>query len=254
MNSSGDAAEQIVRMSINGVEVAAKITGQGAERLAKLLYAVLKDQKRTKGRTGLGSMLKSGKPIKVFAINDKDLEKFCREAKKYGVMYHVLKDKDKTDGKCDIMVRAEDASKINRIFDRFHLGADNQALIRSNIEKTREQKQRSVPQKSNEDKFLDELFEKPAQKEKTQNDNPTTARTRTSSQSEPFSQNSNDTKGGNRQPAYKRPSVRKELNDIKAQQKNKTTSDQTKGKTAAPKGERKKKSKKKQGEIIYGRI
>lgn len=34
MNPAGDAAEQIVRMSLNGVEVAAKITGAGAKHLA----------------------------------------------------------------------------------------------------------------------------------------------------------------------------------------------------------------------------
>jgi hypothetical protein len=33
-------------MSLNGVEVAAKISGKAAERLAVLLYAVLRDQKK----------------------------------------------------------------------------------------------------------------------------------------------------------------------------------------------------------------
>ena len=32
--SSGEAAEQVVRMTLNGVEVAAKISGKAAERLA----------------------------------------------------------------------------------------------------------------------------------------------------------------------------------------------------------------------------
>ena len=82
--SSGEAAEQVVRMTLNGVEVAAKISGKAAERLAVLLYAVLKDQKKTRGKTRLNSMLRSGKELKVFAIGDRDLEKFCREAKKYG--------------------------------------------------------------------------------------------------------------------------------------------------------------------------
>ena len=62
-------------------------------------------------------MLRSGKKLKVFAVKDSDLQLFCREAKKYGVLYCVLKDRDATDGLTDIMVRAEDASKINRIFE-----------------------------------------------------------------------------------------------------------------------------------------
>ena len=84
--SSGEAAEQVVRMTLNGVEVAAKISGKAAERLAVLLYAVLKDQKKTRGKTRLNSMLRSGKELKVFAIGDRDLEKFCREAKRYGIL------------------------------------------------------------------------------------------------------------------------------------------------------------------------
>ena len=96
--SSGEAAEQVVRMTLNGVEVAAKISGKAAERLAVLLYAVLKDQKKTRGKTRLNSMLRSGKELKVFAIGDRDLEKFCREAKKYGILYCVLKDKTANDG------------------------------------------------------------------------------------------------------------------------------------------------------------
>lgn len=99
MNASGDATEQMVRMSLQGVEVAGKLSMDGAERLVKLILSALKDTKRTKGRASLNTMLKSRQPIKVFEIKDKELKKFCQEAKKYGVMYHVLKDRDKNDGK-----------------------------------------------------------------------------------------------------------------------------------------------------------
>ena len=44
--SSGEAAEQVVRMTLNGVEVAAKISGKAAERLAVLRYAVLPNAQR----------------------------------------------------------------------------------------------------------------------------------------------------------------------------------------------------------------
>ena len=77
-------------MSLSGIEVAAKISGQAAERLAVLLYAVLRDQKKTRGKIRLTNMLRSGKELKVFAVKDEDLKKFCDEAKKYGVLYCVL--------------------------------------------------------------------------------------------------------------------------------------------------------------------
>ena len=107
MSYSGEAADQVVRLSLNGVEVAAKLSGSTAKQLAIMIYAILKDQKKTKGKIRLTNMLRSGKELKVFAVKDGDLQKFCEEAKKYGVLYCVLKDKNATDGITDIMVRAE---------------------------------------------------------------------------------------------------------------------------------------------------
>ena len=81
---SSDAAEQVVRMTLEGTEVAVRLAGNGAKQLAVLLYAVLKDQKKTKGKIRLTNMLRSGKELKVFAVKDQDVTRFCTEAKKYG--------------------------------------------------------------------------------------------------------------------------------------------------------------------------
>jgi len=224
MNTSGEAADQIVRMSLNGVEIAAKITGAGAKQLAVMLYSIMKDQKKTKGKTRLQSMLRSGKELKIFAVKEEDLQKFTTQAKRYGVLYCVLRDKNGNDGQTDIMVRAEDASKINRIFEKFKLAIVDTASIKSNIVKSKDTKvtekqrsEREVPQKSNEDNFLDELMEKPVQKEQAQNQNPTTAQTTKSPQSEPTSKSKDKSEKGTSELERERPSVRKELDEIKSE-------------------------------------
>lgn len=139
MNPGGDAAEQVVRMSLEGVEVAAKITGVGAKNIAILLAAVLKEEQKTRGKSRMTSMLKSGKELKVYSIRQKDLATFAKEAKKYGVLYCVLKDKNSKDENAvvDIMARADDASKIQRVTERFRLTAVDRASVISNIEKER---------------------------------------------------------------------------------------------------------------------
>ncbi len=81
MSYSGDAAEQVVRLSLETGEVAVKLAGTGAKQLAILLYAILREQKKTKGKTRLTNMLRSGKELKVFAVKDTDLRRFCVEAK-----------------------------------------------------------------------------------------------------------------------------------------------------------------------------
>ena len=123
MNVSSDAAEQIVRISLEGMEVALKISGQGAKLAAVRIAAALSEEQKTRGKTRLTAMLKSGKPLKVYEIQQKDLKTFAQEARRYGVLYTVLKDKDNhaDDATIDIISRVEDASKIQRITERFGL-------------------------------------------------------------------------------------------------------------------------------------
>ena len=92
MNPGGDAAEQVVRLSLEGVEVAAKISGNGAKNIALLLYATLKQEQKTKGKARLTSMLKSGKELKVYTITQKDLPKDAVSG--LDVAIRVLKDVD----------------------------------------------------------------------------------------------------------------------------------------------------------------
>ena len=261
MSYSGDAAEQVVRLSLETGEVAVKLAGEGAKQLAILLYAILREQKKTKGKTRLTNMLRSGKELKVFAVKDSDLQLFCREAKKYGVLYCVLKDRDATDGLTDIMVRAEDASKINRIFERFNLAAVDMAEVRQEIERSRQEQQSDAPEtpaaaepmteqevdelldamlspapepgeelpapertapEQDKDEFLEAVLGASPTREEGQTENPTEGRIEKSRQSEPTSKPKERTAPGTSEPQERsRRSVRQELNDIKAEQREK---------------------------------
>ena len=48
MYNSGDAAEQIVRISLEGTEVALKLTGSAAKNIAAMIYTVLKNRDKNK--------------------------------------------------------------------------------------------------------------------------------------------------------------------------------------------------------------
>jgi len=223
MNSSSDAAESIVRMSLQGFEVAAKITGSGAKNIGALLVAILKDKQQTKGKTNLTNMLKSGKELKVFTVKQEDLKKFAEEAKRYGVLYSALIDKRQKkspDGIVDIMVRAEDASKINRIVDRFKLSAVNTADIKSEIEKEKidkaikEAMEKGVEVKTVEDKMVDDILSKPVKQETKESSNPHLAKTEKSPQSEPLLESKSKCEEGTKS----KPSVRQALKEIRKEQ------------------------------------
>ena len=240
MNASGDAAEQIVRMTLQGVEVAGKMSMDGAERLVKLIIASLKDTKRTKGRASLNTMLKSNKPIKVFELKDRDLKKFCQEAKKYGVMYHVLKDRDKNDGKCDIMVRAEDSAKVNRILVLTIKRLSVQVLKNLKVILNNHRKNKNLKKVQRTNLLMNSLQNLNRQKRvilKT----PLWRGRKKSRASEPSSGVS-ELRRSTRDNKSSRPSVRAELNRIKEERKNAVT-----GKPSPQKTQTKKKGAKTNG-------
>lgn len=214
MNTSGDAAESIIRMSLQGIEVAARISGSGAKNVAVLLCAILKEQEKVKGKTKLVNMLKSGKELKVFSVKYDDLKKFTEEAKRYGVLFSALIDKKQknVDGMVDIMVKAEDAGKINRIVERFNLATIDTASIKSDIQKSKESKEKGIEIKSVEERLVDDILSKPVSKEENEISNPQVAKTEKSPLSEPSLENKRKLEEGAK---LEKPSVRERIKEIK---------------------------------------
>ena len=212
-------------------DIELKAGGTAAKSLAVTLYAIISDNKKIKGKTNLDNLLKSNKELKVFAIHHSDLKKFCEEAKHYGVLYSVLKEKNNTDGIVDIMVKAEDASKISRMVDKFDLATIDTKAIRESV-----LSQKDIKPMSDEehDALLSKLMDEKS--------NPNKART--SKDGTPFEPSSKTLKRENKKKTVERkkstvtmdrPSVRQELKDIKQEQL----------KSSAPKYPVRKKSKKK---------
>lgn len=143
MNTSGEAADQVVRMSLEVGEAALKISGAGAKQLAVLLYAILKEQKKTRGRARLETLVRSGRPLTVFSVKESDLRKFVQEAKRYGILYCAVRNpRGSSDGMVDIMVKEEDAPRINRIVERFK---NINARMEKSLQQERNQTERQQP-------------------------------------------------------------------------------------------------------------
>lgn len=131
--NTGEAADQVIKMGLNGAEVALRITGVAAKEVATMLYAILKDNKKSKGRTRLENLIRTGRPLTIFTVKASDYDQFKIEAKKYGILYSGIRDsKMSDDGMVDIIVKQEDASRINRIVERFKF-ADVSLRLKSNL-------------------------------------------------------------------------------------------------------------------------
>jgi hypothetical protein len=170
MTHSGDAAEQIVRISLDGIDYAIRIAGAGAKNIAALIMAAMKSKKtqpttlKVSGAERMKRMLKSEKPLDVFSVREQDIKTFMQEAKKYGIVYCAIRDKQpKADGMIDVLVRKEDSPKIDRVMERLQYGAVDKTSIKSEIVRTKAEKgaEPTAPDKSDTldvDSFLDSVL------------------------------------------------------------------------------------------------
>jgi len=231
MSVSSDSAEQLVKLCIDQSEFALKIAGRATEDIIKALYAMSKDTSKTKGKVRLKKMLNSDRELNIFTINKDDMKIFAKEAKSYGVLYCALinKHNKNIDGVVDVLVRAEDAPKINRIVDRFNLNTlDKAKIITEQLTKEFEQNKQdnkdiseNAPDKGYEtknvdDNMIDDIFSKPIQKE--ENSLPLESKTEINHQLENFSQEKNLQEEGTVK-HIKGKSVKEELKEIKEEMK-----------------------------------
>ena len=147
MYNGGEAADQMVSYAFKGGEVVLRLSGGAAKNLAVYLTALLKQGGPSKGKTTLKRMIADGKELTVQRIDADQIPYFNAMAKKYGVMFVAVKDKQNPDGKCDIMFRLEDSARVNRIFDRLAISEHpDVAHIKSEIIRSKEE--RKNPQKA----------------------------------------------------------------------------------------------------------
>ena len=194
MDATEQAIDQTLRIVLSGSEYVLRLSGASAKHLAAALWSVAATQQKTRGKARLESLLKSGKELKVFNISQSELAAFSKEARKYGVLYAVVKG-TKEDGRApvDIMVKAEDASKINRIVEKLESGkfSESDVAVRSETapakDSSKQARDRGKQRKDADKLLLEEMLGNPKNREEASSKNPTLAKTATPHLSEPSS-------------------------------------------------------------------
>ena len=120
MNLGSDPADQVVRYTLEGSEFTLRMTGTAAKNFAVFVAAVLRDQKRTRGKTNLTRLLRAGKPLKFFSVPEERMREFTQEAKRHGLLFVPMRDRTNP-GSIEIAIWADDAAKVERIIDRMQL-------------------------------------------------------------------------------------------------------------------------------------
>ena len=224
--------------------MALRLSGMAAKNFALFVYAVLKDQKKTHGKTRLVRMLREQRPFKFFNIPTEHMREFATEAKTHGLLYVPIRNKQKAD-RIEVVVFADDASKVQRIFDNLGLDAVKAQAGEATISSIQEQEKQApaalAPGKTETVKteqgevefevggFEDDFNVGPPQQDAAENftsgrekeSNPPAAE---KSPSEPSSPSKSSSSGltSPKEPEHK-PSVKKQLQEIRQEQAEKKT-------------------------------
>ncbi len=91
-----------------------------------MCIALANENQKLAGKTNMTRLLKEGKELRVFDVKETDLTNFAKTAKQYGVLFSVIKYSKNEFGNVDVLTRAEDVSKINRILEKLQYTAPTQ--------------------------------------------------------------------------------------------------------------------------------
>lgn len=119
MSEIQDAA-QIIRVSFEGAEIIMKL-GKANLDFLKGVCAVFKnllDQEKLSGKTSVKQLLKSGGDLQVFKFRTEDMATVKKMADKYGILYSILPDLNKSDGMSEILFHSQAAPRIQAIMEQ----------------------------------------------------------------------------------------------------------------------------------------
>ena len=141
MDNGVEAVETITRVVVMGSTFVLGISGRAALSVARFAAAAMDPKAKQSGKIRLKYLLQSGSELKVFTIQgEENYRRFAAEAKDYGILYSVVKqtEEDVQGDVYDLLVRAEDAGKINRVIEKFHLVEVDGSAVPVNLEKVEE--------------------------------------------------------------------------------------------------------------------
>ena len=131
MENGAQEASMIVRVTFDGASRLIRITTD-MPRIAMEMVRILQALERgpKEGQVNMRKMMETGSALKVIPVKGKEnFNSFATGAKEYGVMYSVVEDTQK--GIFDVVIREEDAARVNRIIERYEMQPENSLSIKA---------------------------------------------------------------------------------------------------------------------------
>ena len=110
-------AVQIIEVAYDGVEIVMKVGSGGIAVMQKAIDFLkgMLDYEKALGKTSMRKLLLRGGDLQVLEFATEDMKKVEKYAKKYGILYSVLPDADREDGKSEIIFHTEAVPRANML-------------------------------------------------------------------------------------------------------------------------------------------
>ena len=118
MDVSAEAADVVVRESLQATEAAAKLTLEGVKNVAALLLAIAKQDMKVVGQTTATRLARDPAPAVVIPIKAEDKAKFQKLAKEFGVLYFFAQKKGNDNGMLNVVSNENYAALLNAIMQQ----------------------------------------------------------------------------------------------------------------------------------------
>lgn len=117
-------AVQIIRVAYDGIEIAMKVGSGGIGMMQKAIDFLkgMLDYEKTMGKTSMRKLLQKGGDMQVLQFDTSDMKKVEKMAKKYGILYSVLPDLDRKDGKSEVIFHTEAVPRVNMMIQKLKYG------------------------------------------------------------------------------------------------------------------------------------
>lgn len=151
MDVSAEAADVVVRESLQATEAAAKLTLEGMKNVAALLLAIAKQDMKVVGETTAKRLAKDSAPAVVIPIKAEDRAKFQKLAKEFGVLYFIAQKKGNDSGILNVVSNQNYAAQLNAVMEQlgYPIPQKEQEEDTQKKAKSRAPQKKSSPERGN---------------------------------------------------------------------------------------------------------
>lgn len=135
MDVSAEAADLVVKESLQATESAAKLLGSGVKNVAALLLALARDDYKVVGKTNSKRLARDPAPAEVIRIKKEDMGKFQKLAKEFGVLFFFAQKKGNESGYVNVVSSQNYVPQLNAVMEAMGYPIPQQAQAKEETPK-----------------------------------------------------------------------------------------------------------------------